>query len=126
MNGEISGSFFVSNALPVVLLAPWMVAVAVSGSVQARPLSPAQRINIAAFMGRESAALYCQGNDLKTAIEKSVIKTMLAQDLDPESMDQIDLDQKEIGIAFFENVFADAFANCPSRARQIWRQMTEM
>ena len=51
---------------------------------------------------------------------------MLDQDLDPESMDQIDLDQKEIGIAFFENVFADAFANCPSRARNIWRQMTEM
>jgi len=77
-------------------------------------------------MGSSSAAHYCSGNDLQSAIEKGMMSTLVTQDLDTSAIEQIDLNNKAIGIAFFENLFADAFASCPGRARALWRQILEM
>ncbi len=77
-------------------------------------------------MGSSSAAQYCAGSDLQSAIEKGMMSTLVAEDLDTSAIDQIDLNNKAIGLAFFENLFADAFASCPGRARTLWRQMLEM
>ena len=77
-------------------------------------------------MGSSSAAQYCSGSDLKSAIEKGMMSTLVAQDLDTSAIDQIDLNNKAVGIAFFENLFADSFASCPERARALWRQILEM
>ncbi len=92
----------------------------------ASTLNQSQRQTIAAAMGSSSAAQYCAGSDLQSAIEKGMIKTLVANDLGTSAMAQIDIADEAIRLAFFENLFADAFASCPGRARTLWRQMLEM
>ena len=120
---------------PVALaLKKWLPAGIVIAMVAGTPvvpasastLSQARRQAIAAAMGSSSAAQYCSGSDLQSAIETGMMSTLVAQDLDTSAIEQIDLNNKAIGIAFFENLFADAFASCPGRARALWRQILEM
>ena len=112
--------------LSVGLFAVVVAGLPLPPSAQASTLSPARRQAIAAAMGSSSAAQYCSGSDLQSAIEKGMMSTLVAQDLDTSAIEQIDLNNKAIGIAFFENLFADAFASCPGRARALWRQILEM
>jgi len=96
-------------------------------SADAAPrLSEPERQAIATAMGSRTAVQYCSGSELKSGMEKAMVQTIVAMDLDLSALDQIDLETKEIGIAFFDNLFADAFASCPGRARALWRQILEM
>ena len=112
----------------------WFVGIAVGlasclswHSADAAPsLSEPERQAIAAAMGSRTAVQYCSGSELKSGMEKAMVQTIVAMDLDLSALDQIDLETKAIGIAFFENLFADAFASCPGRARALWRQILEM
>ena len=112
--------------LPVGLAAVIVALLPLRPVASESTLNDSQRQTIAAAMGSSSAAQYCAGSDLQSAIEKGMMSTLVAEDLDTSAIDQIDLNNKAIGLAFFENLFGDAFASCPGRARTLWRQMLEM
>ncbi len=92
----------------------------------ASTLNQSQRQTIAAAMGSSSAAQYCAGSDLQSAIEKGMMSTLVAQDLGTSALKQIDINDIAIKLAFFENLFADAFASCPGRGRMLIREMLSM
>ncbi|MGB1776550.1 MAG: hypothetical protein ACPHGV_09460 [Synechococcus sp.] len=110
----------------VGVLALTLQSLGVASTVQAASLNPSQRITIAATMGSNTAKHYCGGFPLSGAIERGMMQTLVSENLPASAMDQINLEDKEIGIAFFENFLADSFAQCPGRARAIWRQIVEM
>jgi len=55
-----------------------------------------------------------------------MMSTLVTQDLDTSAIEQMDLNNKTIGIAFFVNLFVDAFASRLVRARALWCQILEM
>jgi hypothetical protein len=118
--------FVLNRLLSVCVLAFTLSGLGGASVAEAAPLSQAEREEIAATMGSNTAKQYCGGYPLGGAMEKGMMQTFLSRNLEISMMDQIDLDDKEIGIAFFENLFADAFKLCPGKARAIWRQMAEM